>query len=113
MSLDFWLSPWTIGSTFAALTAFAIAGWWFAPAVAAFFINTKLGRRIAVIGGAVFAVWLAFVAVFAAGRRKERDALRDASGRKEQERDARDAELKTLPPDKLVERAKPWLRDKP
>lgn len=82
----------------------------FGPVIIAF-LSTKLGRWIALIGAGILGVLFLAAKVFAMGRQKERDQLKANSERKEQQRDALDAALKNLPPDKLVDRARPWLRD--
>jgi hypothetical protein len=115
MSLDFWLSPWTIFGAGASITAIFAALWFLAPGLVPTLLASKLGRQLAAIGAAIFALWLAFVAVAKRGERKGaqkiNDQLKENSEKLETNRNTRDAELKKLPPDKLVERSKPWLRD--
>ena len=105
------LSPWTLFGALFTLAGGGALAFFFMPQLIFFFTQTSLGRKIAAIGAVVFAIWLVLVRVFAAGRKKERDQLQANSEQKEQERKNLDATLKSLPPDRLVDRSKPWVRD--
>lgn len=114
--MDFLLSPWTIfGAGLTAAAAFA-AAWFLLPGLIPAFLATKFGRQIAVIGGAVFAIWLAFVAVAKRGERKGvqkvEDKIRRDSIQKEERKEARDAELKNLDDAGVRRRSDRWLSDK-
>jgi hypothetical protein len=110
--MDWLLSPWTIAGVFGSLTALAVAGWWFAPAVAAFFVNTKLGRYIAAGAGVIFAIWFAAMKIYQAGKRAVKDQIKRDSIQKDERREVRDAELKGLDDDALRKRSDRWLSDK-
>lgn len=107
---DFLLNPWTIAGAFTGVAGMAVAAWFFAPALVAFFTSTKLGRQIASVGAAIFTVWLLAVKIFSAGRAKEREELRAESERKEQQRKNLDETLNKLPDDKLRDRSSRWVR---
>ncbi len=109
--MDWLLNPWTIAGVFASLTALAVAGWWFAPAVASFFISTKTGRAIAAGAGVFFAIWFAAMKIYQAGKKNVKDQIHRDSIQKDERREARDAELKNLDDDALRKRADKWVRD--
>lgn len=114
--IDFLLNPWTIfGAGISATAAFA-AVWFLLPGVLPAFLATKFGQRVAVIGGAVFALWLALVAAFSRGESKGEQKIKDKidrdTARKESKKVKRDAELKNLDDDALRRRSDRWLSDK-
>jgi hypothetical protein len=113
--LDFLLNPWTIFG--AGLTASAVfaAVWFLLPGVIPAFLATKFGQRVAVIGGAVAALWLSFVAVAKRSERKAEqrinEQIKQDSIQRDQKREQRDAELKTLDDAALRKRASRWMSD--
>ncbi len=114
--MDILLSPWTIfGAGLTATAAFA-AAWFFLPGLIPAFLATKFGQRVAIIGGAIFALWLAFVAVAKRGEHKGSQKVEDKivrdSIQKEERKDARDAELKNLDDAGVRRRSDRWLSDK-
>lgn len=113
--IDFFLSPWTIFGAGLSLTAIFAAGWFLLPGVLPAFLATKLGQRVAVTGGSIAALWLAFVAVAKRGERKGTQAVNDKikqdSIQRDQKREQRDAELKTLDDAALRKRASRWMSD--
>jgi hypothetical protein len=111
MMVDYLLSPWAIFSAFASLTAGAVAIWWFAPALAVFFTQTKMGRYIAAGAGVVFAIWFAAMKLYQAGKTNVKDQIRKDSIQRDQIRDAKDAERKTLDDAALRKRAHRWMRN--
>ena len=113
--LDFLLNPWTIfGAGVTASVAFA-AVWFLLPGVIPAFLGTKLGRQLAVIGGVIAATWFAFVAVSKRGERKAEqrinEQIKQDSIQRDQKREQRDAELKTLDDAALRKRASRWMSD--
>jgi hypothetical protein len=112
--IDFLLSPWTIFGAGITVTAIFAAAWFFLPGILPAFLATKLGQRVALIGGVIAALWFAFVAVAKRsewkGARKVKDQIARDSIEKNQQRELRDAELKNLDDDALRKRSDRWLR---
>jgi type VI protein secretion system component VasK len=110
--MDWLLSPWAIFGAGFSVTAVFAALWFLAPGLVPALLSTKLGRRVAVIGAVIFAIWIAFASVFKRGQNSVHKKIEQDSIKKDEKREQRDAELKKLDDAALRKRSDRWLSDK-
>ncbi len=110
--MDWIFSWWTIGGLTGSIIAAFAAAWFlgFGPVIIAF-LQTKIGRTLAMIGAGILAIMWVLAKVFAAGRAKEKESVRQNSIKKDEQRAIRDEELKNLDDAALRKRTDRWLSD--
>lgn len=97
-----------IGLVIVGVTTVTYLGLW--PVIIAT-LKTSAGRKAVLVAIGGFLIWIFSMFLYQKGKQAANDALKKNSQRLEDESNARREELKNLPPDKLADRAKPWLRD--
>lgn len=89
-------------------TAMFFLGLW--PVVIAT-LQTSAGRKAILVAIGSFLLWVASIFLYQKGKQAANEALRKNSERLEEESNARRKTLQNIPPDKLTDAAKPWVRD--
>lgn len=110
--MDFLLNWYTFWAVIA-LSVSAVTATWFLglwPVITAT-LSTSAGRKAALVIAGSFLVWVLSIFLYTKGKQNANAAIKNNSQRLEDERNARDANLKNLPPDKLRDAANPWVRD--
>lgn len=97
-----------IGLVIVSATAVTYLGLW--PVIIAT-LKTSAGRKAVLVSIGGFLVWIFSMFLYQKGKQAANDALKKNSQRLEDERNAKDQELKNLSPDDLRKRADRWLRD--
>jgi hypothetical protein len=108
-----WLLSWYTFWAVIALSVSAVTATWFLglwPVITAT-LSTSAGRKAVLIAAGGFLVWVLSVFLYTKGKQSAQDAIKKNSQRLEDERNARDQELKNLPPDQLRKRADRWVQN--
>lgn len=109
--MDWLLSWYTFYAVIAMLVSGGVAIWFLGlwPVIAAT-LSTSAGRKASLVAAGGFLLWVASIFLYQRGKQAANEALRKNSERLEDERNARDQELKSLPADDLRKRADKWVR---
>jgi type VI protein secretion system component VasK len=110
--MEYLLSWYTFYAVIMAIISGSVALWFLGlwPVIIAT-LQTSAGRKAALVAIGGFLLWAASIFLYQRGKQAANEALRKNSERLEDERNARDQELKNLPADDLVKRGDKWVRD--